>query len=108
MPVRLRAALTASALAMLVLIPSISPAANTATISQITVSGGTATVTGTALFPAITTPESVIGDETAGPGQFAAQPVSEAAGLNLTGAEIVPIQGGLRFIWKVSSMPAQV
>ncbi|HYH27249.1 MAG TPA: hypothetical protein VEA19_00560, partial [Actinomycetota bacterium] len=99
------AALAAAAL----MVPAGSAGASaTVDVTEATASGGTATVKGTVSFPAITTPQSVVTPDIQVGGQFAAQQVSDAAGLNLTDAKILPINGGLRFIWQVNSMPAQV
>ena len=67
---------------------------------------GKATVAGTAAFPAITEAQSVGGTNT----EFADPAVAEAAGINLTDAKILPLPdgSGLRFIWQLSSLPAQV
>lgn len=68
--------------------------------------GATATVTGTAAFPAITEAQSVQGVNT----QFADATVADAVGINLTDAKILPLTdgSGLRFIWQLNAMPAQV
>ena len=67
---------------------------------------GTATVTGTAAFAAITEGQSVGGSNT----NFSDPAVAEAAGIDLTDAKIMPLAdgSGLRFIWQLTSLPAQV
>jgi hypothetical protein len=66
-------------------------------------SGAIATVSGTALFEAGQA-TSVGGTNT----DFARVEVADAAGVNLTDAKIQPLANGLRFIWELNSMPAQV
>jgi hypothetical protein len=63
-------------------------------------------VAGTASFEAITAAQSVGGTNT----NWANAGVAEAAGINLTDAKIAPLanNAGLRFIWELSAMPAQV
>ena len=65
-----------------------------------------ATVSGTAVFPAVTEAVSVGGTNT----NFAQPPISEAAGIDLMDARIEPLadNAGLRFIWQLKSMPEQV
>ena len=67
---------------------------------------GTATVTGTAAFTAITEGQSVGGINT----NFSDPAVADAAGIDLTDAKIMPLAdgSGLRFIWQLASLPAQV
>ncbi|HVM11561.1 MAG TPA: hypothetical protein VM638_03670 [Actinomycetota bacterium] len=80
--------------------------ANSVTLSpEFTLSGNNVTVSGTASFPAITTPQSVGGTKTAFQGANGT-PVAQAAGIDLAqnGGQIVPINGGLRFIWNVTNM----
>lgn len=68
--------------------------------------GATAAVSGTAAFAPITEAQSVQGTDT----EFADLAVAQAAGIDLTDAKIAPLEdgSGLRFIWQLSSMPAQV
>jgi hypothetical protein len=68
--------------------------------------GATATVSGTAAFAPITEAQSVQGLNTG----FAEPAVAAAAGIDLTDAKIQPLAdgSGLRFVWQLSSMPAQV
>ncbi len=68
--------------------------------------GATATVNGTAAFLPITEAQSVQGTDT----EFADVGVAKAAGIDLTDAKIQPLAdgSGLRFMWQLSSMPAQV
>jgi len=70
---------------------------------DVVVDGDTATVSGTASFPTITAPESVGGTKTA----FNAQTLAagKAAGLELVGGKVFPIEDGLRFIWEVTDLP---
>lgn len=81
-------------------------AAPTLSVTDVVRDGSTATVSGTATFTEITEPQSVGGTNT----NFANPDVAEAAGVNLTDALIVPLDdgSGLRFIWQMSSMPAEV
>lgn len=67
-------------------------------------SGAMATVNGTAVFDAADEAISVGGVNT----NFARIEVADAAGVNLTDAKIQPITDGLRFIWDLTSLPAQV
>lgn len=84
-------------------------AAPTAQVSSASDSAGSVSVSGVAGFPAITAPQSVVGgDATKTAGAAAGTPAGEAAGLALTDATIVPLPDGLRFTWKVASLPAQV
>jgi hypothetical protein len=68
--------------------------------------GTTAVVNGTVSFSPIAGPESVGGVNT----PFANPAVAAAAGIDLVDAKIVPLEdgSGLRFIWEMSAMPAQV
>jgi hypothetical protein len=81
-------------------------------LGEITVTGGTASVAGTATFAPITTPQSVVGDEAVFGAGTVPQDVMNAAGLVLTDAKIVPYTSGsvsgLRFIWEVANMPSEV
>src|SRR5687767_2360945 len=65
-----------------------------------------ATVSGTAVFPAVTEAVSVGGTNK----DFVQPPVSEAAGTDLVDARIEPLadNAGLRFTWVLKSMPEQV
>jgi hypothetical protein len=67
---------------------------------------GTATVTGTAAFAAITEAQSVGGLNT----NFSEPGAADAGGFDLTDAKILPLEdgSGLRFIWQLTSLPAQV
>lgn len=68
-------------------------------------------VSGTATFPAITEPQSVVtGASTRAAGQVGGSAAGEAAGLGLQDGRIVPLPdgSGLRFSWHLSSLPAQV
>ncbi len=78
-------------------------AAPSVAIAGASLNGTVATVTGTAAFePGAAA--SVGGGNT----DFAQTAVADAAGVNLTDAKIEPISGGLRFIWEVTNMPAEV
>src|SRR5688572_7637811 len=105
MPARaLKLGVLIAAVATLAMVATPVTAAPSVSIGTVTVTGGSAAITGTALFPAITTPQTVIGEETAlGAGSVGGTPVGDTAGLNLTGADIVPLAdgSGLRFIWTV-------
>lgn len=79
-------------------------AANSVAFTDVTLSGNTATVEGTYAFPAITTPQDVGGTNTA----FAVPEVAAAAGVDLVAGKIIPITGGLRFVWEISNMPPEV
>jgi len=70
---------------------------------EATVDGDSATVSGSATFPTIGT-QDVGGTLT--PHNANLQDAAEAAGVDLTGATITPIDGGLRFAWKLSDLPA--
>lgn len=84
-------------------------AANSVEIGSATAQGGTATVSGSAAFPAITAPQSVVGANAVNAaGAAGGSAAGDAAGLKLTDATILPIPGGLRFQWKIAGMPAQV
>lgn len=65
--------------------------------------GDQATVSGAVAFPAITSPETVGGTKTALNPQT--EPAASAAGVNLVGGKVLPITGGLRFVWEVTGMP---
>ena len=74
-------------------------------ISGATLDGtGAALVSGTAVFAPLAA-QSVGGDNVA----FANPDAAKAAGIDLTDAQIAPLEdgSGLRFIWKLSSLPAQ-
>lgn len=68
------------------------------------------TVTGTATFPDITDPESVGGDAVRWDPSGGDLPpeAATALGLGLQDALIVPIDGGLRFVWQTDGLPANV
>ena len=112
MPARtLRLGVLIAAVATLAAMATPISAAPSVSIGTATVSGGTATITGTATFPAITTPQTVQGDEsvlTAGTAGGTA--AGDTAGLNLTDGAILPLSNssGLRFIWTIQGMPPQV
>jgi hypothetical protein len=88
------------------MLPGQASAAPTVSITGVTLTGNQGAVTGTAAFEAITTPQTVGGSNT----NFGNVAVADAAGINLVDAEIVPLPNGagLRFIWKLQSLPAQV
>ncbi|MDQ3991948.1 MAG: hypothetical protein M3245_06550, partial [Actinomycetota bacterium] len=71
--------------------------------------GNSGTVSGTVAFPEVTGPQNVGGTRT-NYANAAVEAAGEAAGITLTGAEIAPLpnNAGLRFTWKVNSMPDQV
>lgn len=73
----------------------------------VTRSGNSVTVTGTAAFDDATGPVDVGGFLA---GSFPNDDLAEAAGINLTNALIEPLAdgSGLRFIWQLNSLPAQV
>lgn len=98
--------LVALAIAGVMLLPGAATAAPAVAITGVTVSGGTGSVTGTAAFQAITAAQSVGGTNT----NFANVDVATAAGTNLVDAKIAPLANGqgLRFIWELAGMPAQV
>ena len=83
-----------------------SAAAPTLAFSEAVRTGAKAVVGGTAVFPTITDAVSVGGTNT----NFANADVAAAAGINMTDAKIQPLAdgSGLRFIWVLSSMPAEV
>lgn len=106
---RIRAAALVAAL--LVILP-MAPASSAPQVSvtEATVSDGQVTVVGTATFPAITTPQSVVGDEAINTrGDLGGSAAGDAAGLDLIDARIQPLANGsgLRFIWYVSDLPDQ-
>ena len=76
------------------------------TVDEVTRTGDVVTAAGTAAFDGLTPATSVGGSNTA----FAAPPVSGALGTDLTDAllETLPDGAGLRFTWKLASLPAQV
>jgi hypothetical protein len=90
------------------LLPGQASAAPTVAISGVTVTGGTGSVTGTAQFTAITAPQSVTEGKAPTGGNAQALAVWDTAGLDIRGASIEPVTGGLRFTWILNSMPAQV
>jgi hypothetical protein len=94
------------AIAGVMLLPSTVTAASTVSITGVTVTGGTGSVTGTAAFSLITAAQSVGGSNT----NFGNVAVADAAGINLVDAKIAPLANGqgLRFIWELAAMPAQV
>jgi hypothetical protein len=81
-------------------------AASQITIGEVVRDGANATVTGTATFAPIVEPESVGGANT----NFTNQSLAQAAGIDMVDAKILPLEdgSGLRFIWQLASMPAQV
>lgn len=108
MPVRMlrRAAL----LAVLLLTFQVSgaSAAPTVGLSSATASGGSVTVTGTAAFPQITQPQSVVGDNAIiTQGAAGGSELGNMAGLRIVDAGISEINGGLRFTWFLQDIPDQ-
>ena len=101
-----RAAAVISCIIGLAAVPAAAQEAGGVSIAGASRDGSTATVSGTAAFADITAPESVGGVNTA----FANPAVAGAAGIDLVDAKIVPLEdgSGLRFIWEVAAMPAQV
>ena len=99
-----RAAAAMSLVAGLAAMPA--GAAPSLSIASAVRNGATATVSGTAAFAPITEAQSVEGTDT----DFADLAVAQAAGIDLTEAKIQPLAdgSGLKFIWQLSSMPAQV
>lgn len=99
--------LTATGAALALLVAPVA-AAPVVKITEATANGGTATVRGTTEFPPITAAQPVGGTVTLG--TVGGTPAAGPAGLVLTGAKIQPLPngGGLRFIWELSDMPAQV
>lgn len=97
-------ALVGSALVLTSALPA--AATSQITIGEVVRDGSFATVSGTATFAPIVEPESVGGANT----NFANQSVAQAAGIDMVDAQILPLEdgSGLRFIWQMSSMPAQV
>lgn len=87
-------------------VPGQASAAPTVAISGVAVTGDKGSVSGTAAFEAITAPQSVGGTNV----NWANAAVAEAAGINLVDGKIVPLENGtgLRFIWEVSNLPAQI
>ena len=81
-------------------------AAPSLSITEAVRTGTSATVKGLASFPAVTDAVSVGGTNT----NFANPAVADAAGVDLKDAKIAPLAdgSGLRFIWELTSMPAQV
>lgn len=108
MPARrlwLAAALAAS---MLVLTQSVASAAPEITIGSATAAGDTVTVEGTAVFPPITEPQSVVGIEALpSSGALGGSDAGTMAGLKLVDATILPVTDGLRFTWVVEDLPDQ-
>jgi hypothetical protein len=100
--------LVALAAAGLMLLQGQASAAPTLAISGVTVTGGTGSVTGTAEFAPITAPQSVTTDLAPVGGNAAALALWDNAGLDLRGATIEPVAGGLKFTWLLNSMPPQV
>lgn len=70
---------------------------------EVQVVDGIAGVSGSAAFPVSTEAESVGGTRT--PFSSSARAGGAAAGLELVDAKIQSIDGGLRFLWEVSSLP---
>lgn len=81
-------------------------AAPSVAITSGVIDGAAATVAGTATFTPITEGQSVGGVNT----NFSDQQVAQAAGIDVTDAKIMPLAdgSGLRFVWELSAMPAQV
>lgn len=81
-------------------------APTTTTVTQAVRVGSTATASGTAVFDGVAGAASVGGTNTA----FSEPSVAAAAGVDLVDATIeeLPDAGGLRFTWKLASLPAQV
>lgn len=100
----IRAAVAVSLVAGLAALPA--GAAPSLAITGAVRDGATAAVTGVAAFTPITEAQSVQGMDT----EFADVAVAQAAGIDLTDAKIQPLadDSGLRFIWQLSSLPAQV
>lgn len=76
------------------------------TVTDVSRTGGVVTAAGTAAFDGVAPRTAVGGTNT----KFAQAPVSGAAGTDLKEAfiETLPAGKGLRFTWKVASLPAQV
>lgn len=87
-------------------VPAAAQDAGGVTITDVVRDGTSAVVNGTVAFDPITEPESVGGVNTA----FANPALAAAAGVDLVDAKIIPLEdgSGLRFIWEMSAMPAQV
>ena len=81
-------------------------AAPTVSITSAVRNGAEAVVSGTAVFPAITEAQSVQGSNV----EFSDKALAGAAGIDLVDAKILPLpdDAGLRFIWQLESLPAQV
>jgi hypothetical protein len=82
-------------------------AANSVSIANVSRVGSAATLSGSASFAEVGA-EAVGGTRTLG--QVATTPVAEPAGLVLKEGRIAPLAdgSGLRFIWEVTAMPAEV
>ena len=76
------------------------------TVEEVTQAGAVVTASGSAAFDGVSEVVSVGGTNT----DFAAPPVSGGAGTDLVDAfiETLPEGAGLRFTWKLASLPAQV
>jgi hypothetical protein len=76
------------------------------TVTEVTRDGGVVTASGTAVFDGAAPATSVGGTNT----EFAQPPVAGAAGIDLKDAliETLPDGKGLRFTWKLASLPAKV
>jgi hypothetical protein len=105
---RLRTFAASTALAALTLLATApAGAVNTVAIGGVSRVGSTATVSGTATFGAAA--EEVVGGNLL-MGTVATTPVAGPAGLVLKEGRIAPLAdgSGLRFIWQVTDMPAEV
>ena len=101
--------LVALAAVVAMMLPGQASAAPTVSITGVTLNGSQGTVTGTAVFQAITGAQSVVTEEsTFGGSAPGNSPVGDAIGLDIQNASITPINDGLRFTWTMGSMPAQV
>jgi hypothetical protein len=76
------------------------------TVSSVARNGGTATVVGKAIFPAISSAQNVGGEDT----DWASADVAAQTGIDLQEGRIVPLAdgSGLRFIWSLAGLPAQI
>ena len=102
---RTRPVLAVVATSTLALLASAVTAAPTATtVDAVSVAGTKVTASGTALFDGVAPATSVGGTST----DFAGAPAGAAAGIELVDAtiETLPDAAGLRFTWKLTSLPA--
>src|SRR5688500_2381615 len=102
---RARPLVALGVVATMALPTAVSAAPPSVSITGVTVTAGSGSVTGTAIFGPLGT-QTVINEESIRTnGEIAESPLGEAAGVRLNDATITPITGGLRFTWHLDNLP---